>query len=505
MRLRVSGGFRILLPLIACVAYAMPALDPATDTAEQFFGLDKVYTFHLTLTPAEYKKLEPPNGPGMARPGVSGDDRYPTSTAILEFEGHKWGQLNLRYKGNSSYRSAGGLKRPIKLEFEGSGDTKDKSRAFFGMAKLNLNNNAMDASQMREALGYDIFRRAGVTAVRTAFAKVFLTVPGLYDRQYAGLYTVVEQIDQAFFKDRFGQKTGPVAKPEGLDGMPYLGNDWNKYLISYGVKSTEKVDPEQANRLVAFVRFVNQATDDEFAKHVDDYVDVEEFLRFLAVEVAMVNLDSPLGMNHNYYLALNPKTQRIFWIPWDLNLAFAGLGGRGDGSAVPQQDLSIHKPAYRGQFPLADRVLAVPALLSRYDVIVRELVAKNFTTERLGAQMELMANAIRNAVKDDPSLSMVQFERHLAADPSKVTMTESKLAADGGFTVIDPNDPPGLGFGGFGRGRRPGANAPPLRQFVTLRVESVLEQLDGKREGFTSTGRGGGRFGGGFGPPVPAK
>ena len=499
--------------LFAVNAPAATTPDPATGTSAQFFGLDKVYTIHLTLTAAQYSKLEPPNGPGMARPGISGDDRYPTSTAILEFEGKPWGTVNLRYKGNSSYRSAGALKRPIKIEFEGSGDDKDKTRTFFGMSKLNLNNNAMDSSQMREALGYDVFRQEGVPCARTAFAKVYLTVPGTYTNQYAGLYTVVEQIDQTFFKDRFGKKTGPVVKPEGLSGMPYLGDEWASYLVPYGAKSTDKIDPEDAKRFIAFVRFVRQAPDEDFAKRISDYVDVDEFLHFLAVEDVIVNLDSPLGMNHNYYITLNPKTQKATWIPWDLNLAFGGFGGggRGGGGGNSMPDLSVNRPTTKGQFPLVDRILAVPQFLAQYDTIFRNLAAQNFTVKRLGSQMDLMEGAIRAAVKVDAAVSPLQFDRNMAVDPATVTTTDPAPATDGGFVVVNPNGPPG-GFGGFGGpaggfggrgGGRGGMGGPPLRQFVVQRVESVLEQLDGKREGFTSTGRGGGGGGrgGGFGVP----
>ena len=464
------------------------APDPATATSDQFFGIDKVYTIHLTLTADEYSKLEPA-GPSMARPGVTGDDRYPTSTAILEFEGKKWGAINLRYKGNSSYRSAGALKRPIKLEFQSDAETKDKSRTFFGMTKINLNNNAMDASQMREALGYDIFRQEGVPSARTAWAKVYLTVGNTYKNQYAGLYTIVEQIDQTFFKDRFGKKTSPVVKPEGLSGMPYLGEDWNSWLVPYGAKSSDKIDPEQAKRFIAFVRFVKEASDEDFAKRIADFVDVDEFLHFLAVEVATVNLDSPLGFNHNYYVTLNPKTEKVVWIPWDLNLAFGGFGGgRGGGGGNPQQDLSVNKPTAKGQFPLADRLLAVPEYMKRYDAIFRNLATRNFTVERLGGRMDLMANAIRPAVKVDGAVPQSQFERNMATDPSTITTTDP------------PPDPNATPFG-FGRGGGRGMGGPPLRQFVALRVESILDQLDGKREGFTSQGRGGGRGGGFGGPP----
>jgi spore coat protein CotH len=267
--------------------------------------------------------------------------------------------------------------------------------------------------------------------------------------------------------------------------MPYLGEDWNPYIVPYGAKSTTKIDPAAAKRFIKFTKFVKEASDERFAKQVSDYVDVDEFLHFLAVEVMTVNLDSPLGFSHNYYITLDPKTQKVVWIPWDLNLAFGGFGGgRGRGASYPQQDLSINRPSQQGQFPLADRILADPLLLKQYDEIVRNMLAKNFTAERLSAQMKLMEDAIHAALKDDRSVSAEQFERNMSADPATIAASDSAQAA--------PND---FG-GGFGRGFGRGMGGPPLRQFIALRVESAQQQLDGKREGFTAPARGGrgGRF-----------
>src|SRR5256885_38281 len=82
-------------------------------------------------------------------------------------------------------------------------------------------------AKVREPLSYAVFRAAGVPAPRTAYAEVTLTVPGKYDKEYVGLYTLVEQVDKVFLKDRFKKAGGLLVKPEGLQGgLPYLGEDW---------------------------------------------------------------------------------------------------------------------------------------------------------------------------------------------------------------------------------------------------------------------------------------
>lgn len=440
-----------------------PAANPDTERADAFFGLDHVHTIHLTLSPESFDAMMPAGRAGRGF-GFGGDDSgYPKVTATLEFGDRKWGTVTVRYKGNSSFRSAPSeLKRSLKLEF----DKPDKSRTFFGLTTLNLNNNAMDASQMREALAYDVFRRAGVTAPRTAFVRVYITVPGRYDRRYAGLFTAIEQIDQRFFRDRWGDRVGVLVKPERLGGLPDYGDDWTAYERPY----SSKVDaqPAAAKRFMAFVRFVNTASADEFAATLGDYLDVDGFLLFLAGEVVLVNVDSPLGMNHNYWVTVHPKTNKVVWLPWDLNMSF---GGFMSGSA----DLSLMQPAGRGMFPLAERVLAIPAFAERYRAIVKEMVETNVSLARLGPAMTDTAAVIREAVLADPTTSAPRFEANFAEGDGPGTDTFS-------------------GGGGFGRGR----SGPPLRRFLAERLDSVKGQLDGTRTGTPGrSGRGGfGGFGG---------
>jgi spore coat protein H len=213
------------------------------------------------------------------------------------------------------------------------------------------------------------------------------------------------------------------------------------------------------------VQFVADASDSEFAREIGNYLDVEEFLRFLAAEVVIVNTDSPLGMNHNYWITVQPKTHKVVWLPWDMNMAFGGFRG-GD------IDLSLRSPSPEGMFPLADRLLAAPQWLRRYNEILRDMMTSNVTVARMSAEITGMAAVIREAVAADQTTTLAAFERSVVEQPSNDT---------------DANGSAGGFFG-------PGRGGPPLRQFVEERIESVVEQLDGKRVGTPGRGRR-------FGPP----
>ena len=86
-----------------------------------------------------------------------------------------------------------------------------------------------DPSKCRETLGYAMYRAAGVPAPRTALAEVRLTVPGKYDKELLGVYTVVEEVDKPFLRDHFGTDKGLLMKPEGLRDFEDQGDDWDRY------------------------------------------------------------------------------------------------------------------------------------------------------------------------------------------------------------------------------------------------------------------------------------
>jgi spore coat protein CotH len=344
----------------------------------------------------------------------------------------------------------GKLKRNLKVEF----DRHNDKQRFHGLKTLNLNAGAADPTKLREALAYAIYRDAGVPAPRTAFANVSLTVPGKYDNELLGLYTVVEQVNKTFLKERFGDASGLLMKPERmLRGMEYLGEDWAAYKDRYLPK--RDATPAEAKRVIAFVDLINRADDARFRQEIASYVDVDKFLRFLAVTAMLANLDSLFTLGHNYYLYLHPKTNQFTFFPWDVDLSFAGF----PFMATPEQqmDLSLTHP-YPGESKLADRLLAMKDVAAKYQKLLAELSATVFTKERL-----LKDIAAAEAVTKD-----------ILAREAKATAARKET---GGFD-----------FNMFGR-------TPDLKTFAEKRTASVADQVAGKSKGHVPAG------GFGFGQP----
>jgi spore coat protein H len=423
---------------------------------------------------------------GMA--GMMGLD-YQYVHADLDFEGWQFRNVSVRYKGNNTFMmSRNSLKRPLKIDLnKGYG-----GRKLGGVAKLNLHNGVNDPSWMNEVLSHRLFGDAGVPAPRTAYARVYVTVPGKYDRKYFGLYSLVENVDNDFLRARFGTRKGALFKPVTRQLFEDRGDKWADYKATYDPKTS--VAEEQAARIVAFSKLVSHACDSEFASRLEEFLDLDEFAGFMAVTVWLSTMDSLLSMGQNFLVYLHPKTQQFQFIPWDLDHSFGQFPMA--GSQQDLETLSIHKP-WTGQNLFLERVFKVDQFKRRYLARLKEFSETIFRPERFAVQVDEIAVALRLAVEDESSEMFARFNKVVAGE------SVSGFGFGGGPPGPRPQSQnergPRFGPPGFGQARK------PIKGFVISRAQSVQEQLAGK-EGTTlmQFGPGGpGRPGGPRGPGGP--
>ena len=187
-----------------------------------------------------------------------------------------------------------------RLSFKIDFNEYEEDFSFRGLGKINLNNNTSDPSLLRESLSYALFREAGIPCSRVGYAMVSLTVPGLFDRQPHGLYTLVEQVDKRFLKDRYGSSKGLLMKPSTFGSFRYLGEDWAEYEIGFVPKTSATA--AQKKHVIEFAKLIHKDGDQVFEERLETYLDVDQFLRFLAVNALLSNLDSFLGGTQNHYI-----------------------------------------------------------------------------------------------------------------------------------------------------------------------------------------------------------
>jgi spore coat protein CotH len=238
---------------------------------------------------------------------------------------------------------------------------------------------------MRDAIAYAVFRAAGVPAPRTAYAELFFTVPGVYKSTSAGLFALIEDVNATFLERALPPGTGLLFKPEGLrGGVQSLGANWASYVPSY--RPDREATPQEQQRFVEFAALVSQTDVVRFRARIGDYLDVDLFLRFLAVHAMLANTDSYLGGSHNFYLYLDPRDNRFRFIPWDQDLSMGArglVGGRG-GSGT---GFDLLRP-FSGDQPLIYWLLDDPVVAARYRAIVKGIGTTVFTEPALMALVD---------------------------------------------------------------------------------------------------------------------
>jgi hypothetical protein len=414
---------------------------------KQIFDPARLHTIHLRI-PADAWKILPPGGasrklikqhPTDVRTVTGPASRYAYVRAAIDFDHHAIADVGIRLKGNSSYGVSTQTPRKLfKIDFE----RFVEGQHFAGVSTLNLNNQAFDASQLREALAFTLFREMGVPAPRTGYALVYLTVPGVYDHEYIGLYTLIEEIDHKFLKHNFDHPDGLLMKPGGMRGLVYYGDDWTPYKSRYNPK--EEATPKQSRLIIDFARLINHADDATFARDISHYLDVEEFLRYLAVNSAITNFDSYLSTGHNYYLYCDPADNRIRFIPWDMNLAFGGYSWVGTFEQMANTSITH---SYTDHNRLIERLLSVNEYATLYKMYMRHLI-----------EGPLSPHCTR--VFFDAFAPIRQAAEKAAHDAGRVGSATTRPTTGMGFEPID------------------------LHAYLPRRLASIRQQLDGKEQGY---------------------
>jgi spore coat protein H len=439
-----TTNWRISAWVIVALLAAAPCAHAQAPAADEFFNADALRIFHFKLTRSAWDQMQPNRGglfSGLfaatrpAKEEATHDSpfgyHYAYVHADVEYDGRLYRDVGLRFKGNSSYLVARELKKPFKLDV----NHYQKEQELSGISSLNFNNNAMDPEFLREAASYEFFRDAGVPASRTTWGLVYLSVESLHDKKLAGLYTLVEEVNKPFLKAHFGSSKGLLLKPENAFNLPYLGDDFAKYKKMYRPKTDGT--PATRRRLIELLKLIHQADDATFEAKIDQNLDMPEFLRFIAANALLANMDSFLSTGHNFYLYIHPDTLKAHFIPWDLNLSFGTFDWV--GTVEEQAKLSLKQPYVKANL-LTERVLRIDRFARAYRAEAERIAKTCLAREHFDARMKRMEGAIAQA-------------EHVANVPHKALPPKLPAMYD-------------------------------LRNFAAARYDSVMAQLTRKDEGY---------------------
>ena len=332
--------------------------------------------------------------------------------------------VGMRIKGGASRAYA---KKSWKISF----NKFEKGRKWAQQKKIVLKDASMDSLYLRERASIAALYSMSAPAQRASYAVVYI------NEMFWGIYLLMEDPgSDEYLKSRFGTDEGSLWKCQG--SLQYVSNDTNAYRDE-GYKPMNDHAEESFEPLANFIEVLNLTPDDEFEEQIQTVMDVEFFLRTLAVEVATGNWDGIYNAN-NYFLYYN--TDGLFYYyRYDLDISFGSLDSWYGFSTRSIWTWASTFPPGRGQL-LPDRILAVPSFQEIYSSYLLKLLSyvnDNFKgpfaerVERMHQSIEVAVpmdkwHSLDNGMYAQPDYATNLFEpieRPAFWPPNNVVQTDS--------------------------------------------------------------------------------
>ncbi len=285
--------------------------------------------------------------------------------ATATVDGQTYREVGVHFRGMSSYRMvAEGAKKSLNLSF----DFVHDAQRLRGYRTLNLLNGNGDPTLVRTLI-YSEIARHYVPMPKTNYARVVVN-----DESW-GVYINAQQFNSDFTREWFSSSKGPRWKvpgsPRGQGGMEYLGENLASYRRLYEIHT--KDDPKAWGDLIRMFRVLNETPAEKLEAALSPLLDIDGTLKFLALEVALVNSDGYWTRASDYNIYEDPQG-RFHVIPHDVNEGLSEETGFGFGGGGVNLDplVAVNDPTK----PLRSKLLAVPALRTRYLGYVRDIAEK---------------------------------------------------------------------------------------------------------------------------------
>lgn len=323
------------------------------------------------------------------------------ATAVVD--GQTYQDVGIHFRGMSSFFMVPeGRKRSLNVSF----DYVNDAQVLGGYKTLNLLNSNGDPTFLRGIL-------------YTEIASHYIPIPKMnYMRvvingESWGPYVSAQQFNKDFTRDFFKSTKGARWKvpgsPGGRAGFNYLGDNPADYKALYEI--TSKDDPRAWADLIRMVKVLNETPPEGLTAALQPLLDIDGALKFLALDVALVNTDGFWTRASDYSLYQDEKG--IFHIiPHDVNEALGvsegggggrggmrggpgGPGGRGGPDLDPLVGLDDAGKALRS------KLLAVPALREKYLGYVRDIADRWLDWKTLGPVAQKYHALIADDVRAD--------------------------------------------------------------------------------------------------------
>ena len=419
-------------------------------TLDDIFPTDRVIDVQITVSERDWNTIRYQSRNFMSALNESRQFKpiehpYTYVEASVSIDGVVFPKVGIRKKGFIGSQSNTRPSLKIKLNHI------DKQAEIEGLTNLTLNNNQQDISQVSQFMGYALFNAMGSPAPRCAYAKV--TVNG----KSLGIYSHVESARKPLLKHAFGNDNGTLYEGTVVD----FYEEWDN--------SFEHKRGDDALGREKIIALIDVLADDQVTEQtIGELVDLDSFYRFWAVESLLGFWDGYSGNNNNFFIYLNPDTDKFHFLPWGADSLFMKFSML-DFTKNSRAPISV-----KTQGLIAYRLYQHEAGRERYAKMMTELLKNHWNEDQLLAELDRIAAMIQphlipgqRAFKGEGwSEKNVTFEGTLETVRHFIRTRESDILqemADGmPLWKKKPRPPLVMGPGGF-----------DMKQFIQLPEEGL--------------------------------
>ncbi|MEQ8145602.1 CotH kinase family protein [Streptomyces sp. OP7] len=202
-----------------------------------------------------------------------------------------------------------------------------EGRAYQGEREISLRPGADGQVPLNEALSLALTDSSGQKAERYSFTELKVN-----DRP-AVTRLMVEAPDTDYAED-VTDGNGVLYKARAGGSFTYRGDDPTAYESDF--KQLNKKGSQDLEPVMRLIKWVDSATDEEFARDLGTYVDVDSLASYVATQNLLLNFDDMAGPGKNYLLWYDLDTKKFSVLGWDYNLTFSG-----DATAGPDDSIGM--------------------------------------------------------------------------------------------------------------------------------------------------------------------
>lgn len=203
---------------------------------------------------------------------------------------------------------------------------------------------------------------------------------------------------------------------QGAD-LKYIDDDIDSYSIlrdSAVFKDTTDKD---------FKNIIDLMKSLKTGKNIENYLNVDEVLKYFAVNTFLVNLDSYSGgMYHNYYLYEKDGVSEI--LPWDLNMSFGGFAVKDGEKAI---NFPIDSPVTGNleDAPLIGKLLENDDYKEIYHKYLKQISDNYFSSGTFNNRVTQINKLISNYVEKDAT-AFYNYEEYKAGVTELLTFGKDR-------------------------------------------------------------------------------